>query len=89
MATADQLQSRCKIEIVGVDLAASEPVFLTCVMARLARHVPSADLITVFCSEPQAEGWLEWMIVIAFKSGSSLTIGALRRTPGGEVEFHS
>lgn len=89
MATADQLDSRCDIEIVGVALADNEPKMLQAVLTRVAHHIPRAKRISVYCSEPQPNGWLEWMIRITYQSGHALTIGCVRRTAGAEVEFHS
>jgi hypothetical protein len=89
MATAEQLTSRCVIDIVGVDLAAGEQDFLVTVLARAAQHVHAARFIHIHCSERLASGWLEWTIQISYKREGNLTIGAIQRTAGAEVEFHS
>lgn len=89
MATAEQLDSRCDIEIVGVKLADNEPKMLEAVLARTVRHMHAAKQISIYCSEPREDGWMEWIMKITYASGHSLTIGCVRRTALGEVEFHS
>lgn len=34
-------------------------------------------------------GWLEHLIMVTYKSGSRLVIGAIQRKPGQDSEFHS
>ena len=89
MATAEQLDSRCTIEIVGVMLSVNEPAMVQAVLARAARHTHAATKIEIFCDEPKANGWLEWTMRITYRSGHGITIGCIRRTVDAEVEFHS
>jgi len=34
-------------------------------------------------------GWLEWGIFYEYKDGGRLYVGAIQRTIGAEIEFHS
>lgn len=89
MVTADELESRCAIEIVGVKLAEREPKFLTDVMALIAHHVAASTKIVIYCAARKDTGWLEWSIVVNYSTGRSLVIGAIQRKADAEVEFHS
>jgi hypothetical protein len=68
---------------------------LQAVMTRIARHVPNAHTIDVYPQERRAmnrlsdPGMLEWIIRVLYRSGGQLTIGAIQRSPGVNVEFHS
>lgn len=84
----DKLDSRVTIEIVSVLYGIEEPAMMQACIQRIARfqHIAEAKLI---CDERKATGWLEFTIVLKFASGAGLTIGAIQRTPGAEIEFHS
>lgn len=41
------------------------------------------------CNRPDKNGFTEYAISFYYKSGGSITIGAIQRTPGAPVEFHS
>ncbi len=83
----DKLESRMHIEIISSRL--SEPAMLVAVLARCGRYGDDAKKITITCGEPDPTGALMYMMVVEYISGGSITIGALRRVPGGEVEFNS
>ncbi len=90
MATADELDSRCDIEIVGAALAANEPQFLSAVLARVPRHIHAAEKISIYCAERRAlDGWMEWTMRVDYKSKHGITIGCVQRRVGADVEFHS
>ncbi|MNR69273.1 hypothetical protein D3C85_1944050 [compost metagenome] len=45
--------------------------------------------VNLYLSQRDQNGWLEYTIVVGYKSGSSLTVGAIQRKPGEPSEFHS
>ena len=64
--------------------------FLFAITQRVVyRHMLQATEVAVFPAERDRHGVTEWMIVVTYTSGSKLTIGALQRKPGGEIEFNS
>jgi hypothetical protein len=45
--------------------------------------------VTIFPSQPDKDGFLEWIMKYEFATGGGMTIGAIQREPNGPVEFHS
>lgn len=45
--------------------------------------------VNIFPSERDKTGWLEWLLVAESPHGGKLTIGAIERSPGASIEFHS
>lgn len=85
------------IQVIDAELTKAEPEFFAAVMATAARHTHRAKEIKVFCAaripddappykNPQ---WLEYSISISYEDGGKLFIGAIQRTKGATVEFHS
>lgn len=90
MATAEQLDSRCTVDFVGVALMNDNPAMYAAVMQRIIRHLHTSARIDVYAAERQPNGWLEWQLHIYHAANSRpLVLGAIQRKPGGEVEFHS
>ena len=71
-----------------------EPEFLAKVLHR-AKSFVGVDRIDIHCNQragkmrSDPEGWCEYILVIKFVSGASLTIGCIERHVGAEMEFHS
>lgn len=86
MTHADALTSSLTIEVLGVALA--EPEALAEVLKRITYNHHTAKQITIACRERKSDGWLEYVVHVQYAQGS-MTIGAIQRTPGAEMEFHS
>lgn len=92
----DKIDSELNIKIQGVAFAASEPFMLSTVLARAANWA-NAESILILCNPRvpadapahQNPGWLEYAMRVNFKGGGGITIGAIQRQIGAEVEFHS
>lgn len=83
-----KLDSRMNIEIVSVALA--HPPMLSDILQRLAmQYRDSARRVTITCREPERDGSLMYIVHIEYLGGSSLTVGALRRTLDAQTEYHS
>lgn len=87
MTLYDKIDSRMTIEIVSVALA-HQPM-LGDILTRVANYKDSARTITITCSEPARDGSLMYIVLIEFIGGSSLTVGALRRSINDVTEYHS
>lgn len=70
----------------GVDV---DTEHLQAALKLAARHVHAADRIDVYTSNREPSGWLEYIVVMRYVAGGSLTVGVIQRTPGAEVECHS
>lgn len=92
MATTDQLLSRLNIEVRGIALCdESVPLMLQLidVMRRAASYGASAKEIIITVNEPERDGSTMFAMHVIYANGGEIHIGALRRTPLGETEFHS
>lgn len=92
MATTDQLLSRLNIEVRGIALCdESVPLMMQLidVMRRAAAYGGSAREIIITVNEPDTEGSAMFAMHVIYRDGGEIHIGALRRTPLGDTEFHS
>lgn len=90
-ATADQLMSVCDIKITGVELALSDGKMLAACLAKATYYLHGAQRIDIYCSERRADGWLEYSMMIYYKGPREhmFQLGAIQRTIGADIEFHS
>lgn len=45
--------------------------------------------VCVYSNARRLDGWAEWMLHYEYADGGKLFVGAIQRSPGAEVEFHS
>ena len=83
----DKILSNMVIDIRGVRLA--DPAMLGAILQRVAYYHDTAKEITITCTEPDRDGSTMYILQVTYRSGGGITIGALRRAPGAEIEFHS
>lgn len=84
----------CTITVIDADLA--EPEMLSKCLERCCWWIKDAAAITIFINkrvpidapEYNSPGWLEYIMQIQF-NGWKMTVGAIQRKPGMNVEFHS
>jgi len=77
-----------KIEFIGP--AAGEELAFVNACKRIYRWGAADISVKVYMHPRNANGWLEWIIVIAGEQGDHrITIGMIQREPGKEYEFHS
>lgn len=83
-----KLDSRMSIEIISVAMA--HPPLLADILARFGQHYTnSARKVTITCREPERDGMLHYGVLVEYLNGSTMTMGALRRTQDEETEYHS
>lgn len=63
-------------------------MLLRAALQRAQRHQNVAKA-TLYCDARNSEGWLEYVLVLAYTTGGKMTIGCIQRKPGDEFEFHS
>lgn len=85
---------QCVVEFRNAFGTPLDDGMLFSVLQRLSWFVPNASKIVVHTSDRVAEGksdagWLEWIIVITWKRGGTMTVGAIQRGIGEKTEFHS
>lgn len=73
----------------------SEPEMLAACIKKCQQYMPedkyeALDVQhTIHCNPRTNSGWLEYGIIVRFPHGKVMIMGAIRRTVGAEVEFHS
>ena len=87
--TAD-LDHRSTIELVSVPYLVKEPELLNACLIRAQRHLnKTGTKITLYGTERDKSGWLEFSMSIEYPDGGRLFLGCIQRTVGAEPEFHS
>lgn len=66
-----------------------DQIVLYQIMGRMAYHITQATTIDIYPQAREKSGFMEWISVIRYYGGGSLTIGCVQRTPNSPVEFHS
>lgn len=66
-----------------------DQIVLYQIMGRMAYHITQATTIDIYPQAREKSGFMEWISVVRYYGGGSLTIGCVQRTPNGPVEFHS
>lgn len=71
----------------------SDPAMVAACLERIKRFYGSSEPphpVEVWCNHPDRDGMTEYIMRLPYcESPAHLTIGAIRRGPGQEVEFHS
>lgn len=92
MATADDILSTLNIEIRGIGLVNENvpaTIMLMDVVGRAAGYGASAKKITITVNEAERDGSRMYVMCVEYANGGEIHIGAIRRTPHAETEFHS
>lgn len=87
----------CQINVHNVLGWELDPQMQDKAMLLCSRHLHAAHTIDVYPQERvpmdapayKNPGWLEWLVRVHYRSGGTLTIGIIQRTPGAEFECHS
>lgn len=81
------------MNILITDAQVSEPTMLAACIERCKRWGGEGSTLDVqheiICNKRTRGGWLEYMLILKYESGQKLVVGAIQRTPTGEIEFHS
>ena len=71
----------------------AEPEFLAACIKRVMQFDPSpeSDLTHVItCASRSDKGWIEYALKLRYRDyDGHIFVGAIQRTPGAEIEFHS
>ena len=71
----------------------SEPAFLKVCVDRVIDFYGRRNDVTVtpqiYCRKRMSDGWLEYVLVLPYQDGGQISVAAIQRNLGHEVEFHS
>lgn len=83
------LDSRCDIELVSINLLLAGRELFNATMGRAMNHLGAGVKVTIAGNERRKDGWLEFSMLVQYPSGGKLFIGCIERKPGEPAEFHS
>lgn len=83
------LDSRCNIELVSVNLLLKSPELFNATLARAVNLLGNGNKVTITGNERTRDGWMEFSMFVQFEGGRTLFIGCIERKPGDPAEFHS